>query len=567
MSKIFKIILLSIILFLPSVASADYLGQTNLFYIEPTYDKTARERIPAVLEKISPQLYFYLDSNWWGSLNFEEQPEVRKSLDLLAEEFENKIYPTLTQTFGEIAIPGIDKDEKVTILIHPMPEEAGGYFRSADGYPISQALQSNEREMVYLNSKYLGTLFAKSFLSHELLHLITLNQKEIKQGLEEEIWLNEARAEYAPTLLGYDDIYEGSNLRRRVRNFLEKPNDSITEWKNQTADYGGLNLFIQYLVDHYGLNILIDSLKSEKVGIPSLNEALEKNGFKENISQIFVDWTIAVFVNDCSLGEKYCYKNPNLKNFQIAPSINFLPMVGESTLSLSDSTKNWAGNWYKFVGGKGNLKLEFTGFPKANFKIPYLTQDLEGDYALNYLLLDQNQKGIITVLDFGKKIVSLTIIPSLQDKISNFSNNEPAFEFSWKASTLATEETIKLLLSQIETLKAEIARVQAQITTLLAQKQKIGTGPISCQRFENDLYYGMREDPEVSCLQEFLKSQGPEIYPEGLVTGNFLTLTQQALIRFQEKYAEEILTPLGLEKGTGFFGPLTRTKANQILGY
>jgi len=77
----------------------------------------------------------------------------------------------------------------------------------------------------------------------------------------------------------------------------------------------------------------------------------------------------------------------------------------------------------------------------------------------------------------------------------------------------------------------------------------------------------LRSNPEVRCLQEFLKNQGAEIYPEGLVTGNFLSLTKAAVIRFQEKYASEILTPLGLERGTGFVGEMTRAKINEILGY
>lgn len=76
----------------------------------------------------------------------------------------------------------------------------------------------------------------------------------------------------------------------------------------------------------------------------------------------------------------------------------------------------------------------------------------------------------------------------------------------------------------------------------------------------------MMDNSEVRCLQEFLKSQGSEIYPERLVTGNFLSITQAAIIRFQEKYASEILLPLGLQKGTGYVGQMTRVKINQILG-
>lgn len=75
----------------------------------------------------------------------------------------------------------------------------------------------------------------------------------------------------------------------------------------------------------------------------------------------------------------------------------------------------------------------------------------------------------------------------------------------------------------------------------------------------------MMNDSQVRCLQEFLKSQGEDIYPEGLITGNFLKLTKQAVMRFQEKYKEEILEPLGLSHATGFVGPKTRAKINQML--
>ena len=61
---------------------------------------------------------------------------------------------------------------------------------------------------------------------------------------------------------------------------------------------------------------------------------------------------------------------------------------------------------------------------------------------------------------------------------------------------------------------------------------------------------------DVKCLQEFLKNQGGDIYPEGFVTGNFGNLTKLAVIKFQEK---------NTISATGFVGPLTRTKINQIL--
>ena len=58
---------------------------------------------------------------------------------------------------------------------------------------------------------------------------------------------------------------------------------------------------------------------------------------------------------------------------------------------------------------------------------------------------------------------------------------------------------------------------------------------------------------------------GPSIYPEGLTTGYFGPATSKAVVRFQEKYSEEILAPLGQTKGTGHVFEYTRNKLNNLL--
>jgi len=555
-----KIIFLAvIILAIPVLVRADYTGQRTNFFVDPSYDLEKREQTSAILEKTSQRAYFYLDEKWWESLNYDQKGKIISSLDYLASEFDNKIYPTLTSTFGSEPRPGIDNDERITILIHPMREDAGGYYNTGDVYPKLQNPKSNEREMVYLNSQFISSPDAKSFLAHEFVHLITINQKDLLRKVSEETWLNEARADYAPTLLGYDDVFEGSNLQRRVRNFLEKPTDSLTEWRNEKADYGVVNLFIQYLVDHYGIKILVDSLHSSKVGIPSINEALIKNGFSDDFSQIFLNWTITVLVNDCNFGPKYCYKNQNLKNLRVNPLINFLPLVGESNLSISFISKDWAGNWHKIIGGKGTLIFDFDGADEVNFRVPYLVCDYQDKCNLDFLNLNQYQKGEIILSGFNTKYSSLTIIPSIQSKFLGFDGTEKSYIFSWRVSiTEKTEkeketERIQELLAQIEQLKKQIAEVQAKINAILAQRGQKTT----CRKFERDLYFGMMNSFEVRCLQEFLKSQGSEIYPEGLVTGNFLSLTVSAVKRYQA--SKGIIQ-------TGYFGSLTRAAVNQVLG-
>src|SRR3989344_5472068 len=60
---------------------------------------------------------------------------------------------------------------------------------------------------------------------------------------------------------------------------------------------------------------------------------------------------------------------------------------------------------------------------------------------------------------------------------------------------------------------------------------------------------------QVSELQAYLALDS-SIYPEGIVSGTFGTLTEAAVKRFQAKY--------GIP-ATGFVGPLTRSKLNTLI--
>jgi len=94
------------------------------------------------------------------------------------------------------------------------------------------------------------------------------------------------------------------------------------------------------------------------------------------------------------------------------------------------------------------------------------------------------------------------------------------------------------------------------------QDGKIGKPQLSGEALARDLQRGDTGE-EVRRLQQCL-AQDSKVYPEGTVNGNFGQLTQQAVIRFQEKYATEVLAPIGLTKGTGKAGQLTREKLNAL---
>jgi len=88
--------------------------------------------------------------------------------------------------------------------------------------------------------------------------------------------------------------------------------------------------------------------------------------------------------------------------------------------------------------------------------------------------------------------------------------------------------------------------------------------------FEKDLRLG-ESSSDILELQKFLnKSTDTRVSDSGpgslgSETNYFGSKTLQSVIKFQEKYRNEILVPNGLTSGTGFVGPSTRKKINEIL--
>ncbi len=71
------------------------------------------------------------------------------------------------------------------------------------------------------------------------------------------------------------------------------------------------------------------------------------------------------------------------------------------------------------------------------------------------------------------------------------------------------------------------------------------------------LQHILNRDPDTR-----IASTGPG--SPGYETGYFGPLTRVAVMRFQEKYAGEILTPVGLKQGSGYIGLYTRAKLNAL---
>jgi hypothetical protein len=134
---------------------------------------------------------------------------------------------------------------------------------------------------------------------------------------------------------------------------------------------------------------------------------------------------------------------------------------------------------------------------------------------------------------------------------------------------LVQGQTVEELQAQIEQLLAQLAQLQAQLAQLQGEQPPV---PAACQgiSFDRNLKQGMT-GTDVKCLQALLNTdpetkvadQGPG--SPGNETSYFGPLTRAAVIKFQEKYAEDVLAPWNLTTGTGFVGSTTRAKLNELL--
>ncbi len=93
---------------------------------------------------------------------------------------------------------------------------------------------------------------------------------------------------------------------------------------------------------------------------------------------------------------------------------------------------------------------------------------------------------------------------------------------------------------------------------------------VPLEAFSEGLRYGVRH-AEVALLQKILNTdRETQIASTGAGSpGNetyyFGPATKRALIKFQEKHRDEILTPWGLSRGTGFLGEKTRAKLKTLI--
>ena len=137
----------------------------------------------------------------------------------------------------------------------------------------------------------------------------------------------------------------------------------------------------------------------------------------------------------------------------------------------------------------------------------------------------------------------------------------------------AATMTLEQLQAQIAQLEQQLAQYKSQLESVQGGKTTGATTAIkgcSITSFDRSLKVGMTGD-DVKCLQIVLNSDSDTQVAKsgagspGNETSYFGALTKAAVVKFQEKYASDILAPYGLTAGTGYVGKTTRAKLNKLL--
>jgi immune inhibitor A len=241
----------------------------------------ATDTVTAVLRLITPHAYFYVED---GMSVYDSE------LEAAGRNFEEEVYPLITEAFGHERSPGIDGAPRITILL-ALFRNIGGYFFAPDEYPRTVAPLSNERQMVYLGPMLglPGTVAHTALLAHEFQHLLHFNADE-----DEDVWVNEGLSEVAAGLISGGSSYGAT--------FLAQPDTQLNAWSTDAyvaRHYGASDLFFRYLAKRLGGPEALGRLAATpEDGIAGIRAFLEREDAGFSFEELFADWLVANYLGE-----------------------------------------------------------------------------------------------------------------------------------------------------------------------------------------------------------------------------------------------------------------------------
>ena len=274
-------------------------GAQQGFWITNLENGSARG-ITATLRLVSENAYWFVDDD--VALDDNDRISTDEHLSRIAARFEEEVRPAVVGTFGDIANPGLDGDPRLFIL-YSVLDGAAGYFGSKDSFSTEVHPHSNQREIIYLESRLLASSVDTnlSIIAHELQHAVHLNQ-----DVGEESWVNEGLAELATEVAGFET--------QSLQAFLTRPQTQLNYWpqgpRSTFPHYGAAALFFAYLSQRIGgTDDLIDLVTEPLDGIEGVDAFLAPHGL--TWEQVFLDWIAANYLD--ADDDRYGYQDRDIR--------------------------------------------------------------------------------------------------------------------------------------------------------------------------------------------------------------------------------------------------------------
>ena len=277
--------------FRPQIPDDLQVGRVDTFKVLATVEPVEFRQIEAKLEHVSDNAYWYVQEG----VRFNDD-----SLKESADVFEERILPGLSASFGPLWSADYSAGQRLTIL-HAPTRGLGGYYSSADEYPVRVHENSNQRKMIYINPTALriGTETYLSVLAHELQHAVNWN---LSGG--QTTWLNEGLSQVAEHRLGWRPF--------SVEAFVHSAPTSLVYWplsyRDSSPYYGGSFMFSQFLSEQAGSPASLEPLlRANHRGIDAVDAYLESLGAGESFESMFGRWTVAGYLSETRQGGDYGY--------------------------------------------------------------------------------------------------------------------------------------------------------------------------------------------------------------------------------------------------------------------
>ena len=326
-------------------------------------------------------VYIVVEDSQWGT-NVDQA-----DVDAMLEAWDNSsvgnfptkgIYELDNENFGPVP-DQLDNDPKVYVLWYDFDVNADGFFWAFDMYPDgSQDFASNETEVLYMNSSDFdpGGDYLVAVQAHEFQHMIHWLADE-----NEASWVNEGASELAMWLYGRPD---------NITAFPSLPDNNLTQWSGNFADYVKTYLFFLYLYEQYGGQAtILDLVSQPSNSFTGVDIALDNAGYTENFVDVVADWFVANFIDDPSYGDgRFGYVGDDLPNFAAVTKSSYpVPLTNANV-------NHWAADYIKMINVTTPQELTFDGGDSSVWAA-WLIQRLAGEtVSVERIELDAVDSGV-----------------------------------------------------------------------------------------------------------------------------------------------------------------------------